>query len=389
MSVYAAERGALVTWRHTPPRARRSVLVRAVMWLAAGCLELEPAHAEPVRPDAKPLELRVAYRAPDECPSGADFLDAVRGHLVAGGEGAIDADVRIRRVTDVAFELVLYLRVADEQTESVVRADSCAALMQLAALNASMARTPAPPEEAAETSAPRAQALLPMPQMRVETIPGGGRLVGLDAPLALDAPPAEERVTARALAPQRAFVLAELRTASGMLPSLSYGQGVAVGLERVPWSLRLAATWWTAQERAFDPDGSSPVPLRFEQQSLELSPCLQRALSAPLHVEGCASLAAHRIQTSAEAPRLKGSIGAAGFVVLSPWRGLRIEAGAGVMVAVRAPSFDIGPMQSVHRADTLQPFARVALGWAFGGERAHDRRPLGEALAQAPSRGGP
>jgi hypothetical protein len=385
MSVYAAEREALVTGWLVPrrQRSRRSLLIRAIVWLAAGCLEREPAQAAPASPPTEPLELRIVYRAPEGCPSGADFLAVLRGHLAAGGRGAIDADVRIQRMTEGAFELVLHLRVADDQAESVVRADSCRALMQLAALNASMARTPAASVDEAEPSAAQVQLLLPSPEVP-RAIPERGSRVGLDAPLALDRIPSREMARASAASP-RAFVLAEVRTASGMLPSLSYGQGVALGLERVPWSLRLGAIWWQAQERTFSPDGTSPMMLRFEQQSLDLSPCLKRALSAPLQIEGCASLALHRIQSSAEAPRLKGSIGAAGGMVLSPWRGLRIEAGAGLMMAIRAPSFDVEPVQSIHRAATVQPFGRVALGWEFGGERAPDRQAASEGLAQAPS----
>src|SRR6185295_13904244 len=88
------------------------------------------------------LELRVRYEAPPGCPSGAQFLGALQTHLAEGGDGAIDAVVRITGPHDGEFELLLELQVAGALAESRARAESCEALMELAALDASMARTP-------------------------------------------------------------------------------------------------------------------------------------------------------------------------------------------------------------------------------------------------------
>jgi hypothetical protein len=49
-----------------------------------------------------------------------------------------------------------------------------------------------------------------------------------------------------------------------------------------------------------------------------------------------------------------------------PWRGLRIEAQAGLSVVPAAPSFDIEALRSVYESKTLQPTAGIALGWEFG-----------------------
>jgi hypothetical protein len=389
VSVYAEERSALGAYRRLLRRrsARRSALFRGALWLAAGCLELEPALAQPLPQPPGELELRIAYRAPEGCPSGADFMEALRTHLAVGGEGAVDADVLITRVPGAGFELTLALRVAEKETESVVRADSCRALMQLAALNASMARTAARPP--GETPAPASALVSPalLPDMRTEADPEGGRLVGFDVSGA-DQPRAGEAARARAASSVSAFVLAEVRAASGMPPGVSWGRGVAFGVELAPWSLRLAATGWQSSERSFSPGGTSPLPLEFEQRSLELSPCAMYPVSSLLRVEGCATLAAHRIRTSAEAPRWIGAIGAAALGVLSPWRGLRIEAQAGLSVLPVAPAFDVDGWRSVYQAGTFQPTARVAVGWEFGGERTREPAPVGELpLARAASGG--
>jgi hypothetical protein len=363
----------LVARRRPSPRASacRSRLIPIAVWLVASCLELRPAWADalprtpeqgsPVPPGA--LELRVTYRAPEECPTGTDFLDALRAHLTAGGEGSVDADVRIARVGEAGFELVLRLRVADQEAESVVRAESCAPLVQLAALNASMARirAAARAEESGNPPGTTALAAIAAPAALRPRAEETERVPGLDLAVAGD-----EHAAADAPRPLHVFALAELAAASGMLPGTTWGRGFALGMDSGLWSARLAATFWAPRRREFSFDGSSPITLEFEQQSLELSPCALPSLAAFLRVGGCVSFAGHRLQTSAQASRLIGSVGAGARAVLSPWRGLRIEGHVGLQLPVGAPSFDIESLRSVYESKTLQPTAGAALGWEFG-----------------------
>jgi hypothetical protein len=282
--------------------------------------------------------------------------------LAAGGEGSVDADVRISRVGESAFELVLRLRVAAREAESVVRAESCAPLVQLAALNASMARTRAGTEMAGRS--PESE-----PEPALASLPPAGEPCPRPEPkqvAGLDVAAGDPPHPADSPHPLRVVALAEVATASGMLPDTAWGRGLAAGLELGLWSARLSATFWMPRERRFSFDGSSPIVLEFEQESLELSPCVMPSLSPYLRVGGCASIAGHRIHTSAQAPRLVGSLGGSARAALLPWRGLRIEAQAGLSVVPAAPSFDIEALRSVYESKTLQPTAGIALGWEFG-----------------------
>jgi len=322
----------------------------------------EPARSESARPEPAPLELRVSYRAPRECPSGGDFLAALQQHVAAGGSGAIDADVSITRPSVSEFELVLRLRVGGKSSESTTRAESCLALMQLAALDTSMARTagsdartalaaPAPPFE-----------LLPSPSLGASAPlqPAVGGDAGPEAAARSSAAGGHGRGT-------RAFVLGDVRTVSGMLPQQAWGRGISAGVARDIVSLRVSATLWQGQHGAFTPDETSPKHLDFEQRSLQLSPCAGLALSSLLRVDACALVAAHRIGTNAQGARTYASLGAAALATLSPWRGLRVELEGGLSAAIQPPSFGTDRVLYLYEPEVIQPSARLALGWEFGG----------------------
>jgi hypothetical protein len=324
----------------------------------------EPARSEPpTAPERPPLELRVSYRAPRECPSSGDFLAALQQHVAAGGSGAIDADVSIRRASASEFELVLRQRVEGRSSESITRAASCLPLMQLAALDTSMARTassdvgtarvaPAPPFELEPSPGPRASA-----PRELEAAGDGGR----DGPAASSAPPGPDRRGTRV------FVLGDVRTVSGMLPRLAWGRGISAGIALDVLSLRVSASFWQGQHAAFAPDGTSPMHLDFAQHSFQLSPCAGHALSSLLRVDGCALVAAHRIGTDAEGARSYASLGAAALATLSPWRGVRVELEGGLSAAIQPPSFGAEQVRYLYEPEVIQPSARVALGWEFGG----------------------
>lgn len=333
--------------------------------LSGGRSEPAPPRAACPQPSAEPhratIELRVSYRAPHECPSSSDFLSALQRHVAAGGSGAIDADVSISRAGET-FELALRLRVADQLSETTSRDASCAALMQLAALNASMARTASLPDRVA----------LAAPPAPFEIAPGA--TLEAAAPLEANAAPADQADSIagngdreRRSSGARAFVLGEVRTASGMLPQLAWGQGVSLGIARDALSLRLGATFWQGQRGSFTPDANSPMRLDFEQRSLLLAPCAGRELTAGLRVDACALITGHRVDTNAERPWTYASIGAAALLTLSPWRALRVELEGGLSAALRRPSFAAERWQGVYEPDVTQPSARLALGWEFGG----------------------
>jgi len=335
-------------WAHADRSVARSELVAA---------RAAPAPAPTEQPPVEALELRVSYRAPRDCPSSGYFIDALQRHVAAGGEGAIDADVDIRRRSGSEYELVLRLRVAGVMSESAARAASCAALLQLAALNASMARTSSPLVPAALAAPP--------PPLDREPSPAPEASPRETEPIVRDA--GTERATAHARRGMRAFVLGEVRTAGGMLPRQAWGRGVTAGVARDIGSLRLSATFWDSQRGVFAPEDTSPMSLDFEQQSLELSPCAGHALTASLRIDGCALLATHRVRTNPEGARLSGSIGAAALATLSPWRGLRVELEGGLSTAIARPSFGADALRHLYEPDMLQPSARIALGWEFGG----------------------
>lgn len=324
-----------------------------------------PARAEPAR--GAPLELRVSYEAPPGCPTGAFFLGALQEHLAEGGDGAVDASVRITSALDGAFELRLALRVGGVLSETQARSESCAALMRLAALSASMARTPPDPNGGAATpisftpEALRPEALPPEPPSPgpAETEPGARFDAGRPGKGSAVAVGRQGRALG-------AFALAEVRTAAGMLPGAALGRGIGLGIASGAWSLRLSGTWWLAAQHVFDGDGGSPVSLELEQQSLELAPCAGRALSRVLRLEGCALLAAHRTETSAAEREVWGGLGGAAVAVLRPWRGLRVEAAAQLLVALSAPSYAVQTLEDVYQVGALQPGARLALGWELG-----------------------
>lgn len=309
-------------------------------------------------PSVEALELRVSYRAADGCPSSGAFLAALQQHVAAGGGGAVDADVTIARASASEYELRLRLQVAGKSSESVTRAESCEALMQLAALNASMART-TPPERSL-LGAP-----LPPPEI--------GPSAGLEATLPVAPAPradAEAASTTGAgsfLRGVRPFVTGELRTLSGMLPRQAWGQGINVGVERGAASLRLGATLWRGQQSRFSPERTSDVLLDFEQRSLELSPCAGHPLSGVLRMDGCALLAAHQVSTNGGSARTIGSLGASARATLTPWRGLRIELEGGLSAALERPRFGVQSEPYLYQPEVLQPGARAAIGWEFGG----------------------
>lgn len=360
-------------------RARRRAIVRLreCLILVSSCLQPQLAHADltarsplgaapstpalasPEAPPDDALELRIRYRAPRECPSSGNFLDALQRHIAAGGAGGIDADVNIQRPNGKEFELLLRLRVAGKISESTTRAESCVALMQLAALNASMARTTSPLEPDVLPAPPAPLAVDPSPRLEASA-PRGGSSLGRDAGIVASA---SERTSDGT----RAFVMGEVRSAGGLLPRQAWGRGVSAGVARDIGSLRLSATSWQDQGAVFAPDESSPVTLDFEQQSIELAPCAGHALSPVLRIDGCALLAAHRTRTNAEGARASGSIGAAALATISPWRGLRVELEGGLSAAFARPSFGADALRNLYEPDVLQPGARVALGWEFGG----------------------
>jgi hypothetical protein len=371
-------------------RARRRALspIRGCVVLFAGCFEpqlafadtsaaraelaltqaesarSEPARSEPpTAPERAPLELRVSYRAPRECPSSSDFLAALQQHVAAGGSGAIDADVSITRASASEFELVLRLRVEGRSSESTTRAGSCLPLMQLAALDTSMART--------ASSEARTVLVAPAPPVELEPSPSRGASApsqleaagdaGADGPTASSGPAGSHgRGT-------RAFVLGDVRTVSGMLPRLAWGRGISAGVALDVFSLRVSATLWQGQHASFAPDDTSPMRLDFEQRSFQLSPCAGRALSSLLRVDGCALGAVHRIGTDAQGARGYASLGAAAMATLSPWRGVRVELEGGLSAAIQPPSFGAERVRYLYEPEVIQPSARVALGWEFGG----------------------
>jgi hypothetical protein len=326
---------------------------------ALGAL-LEPARvrAEPAPWPRAPLDLKVSYVAPPGCPSGAEFLAALQAHLAAGGEGAVDAVVRIEGPRAGEFHLSVRLSVAGTVTESHAHAPSCAPLMELAALDASMARTPWDAAGAAATPAvfvpdePRPPALPVSPPLGVDE----------------SAPRPRGPAGASRLDELRGFALAETRAASGMLPSLAWGQGIVLGAVLAPWSLRLSGTWWLPDSFVYDGDGGSPISVRFEQQSLELAPCAGHSLSQLLELEGCVALSGHRTSTSTGERDLWSAIAPSVLAVLRPWRGLRIEAAAQLLVPFSAPSFSVQTLEDVYAASGVQPGARLAVGWELGGD---------------------
>ena len=366
------------------PRAARAEAAAAASAAEAARIATERDAAPAATRESSPLALRVNYHAPSPCPSGSDFLGTLARHLAMGGEGAVDADVSIARGADGGFELTLRQRVAGRESVSVTRAESCDALMQLAALNASMARLPDALAGSPPVDSPRAPALAaPPPPAPPESAaafgaaaaPGPAPALGVDAGERRSPPGRAPR------APLRGFVLGELRATSGMLPRPAWGRGAALGAEAGPWSLRASLTWWQAQDTSFSIDGGSPIAMKFTQQSLELAPCLGHALSPLLALHGCALLAGHRTTSTAQPAQLSMSVGAGAVAALSPWRGLRVELQGGLQVALGAPEFDADALLSIYRANTLQPTARIAVGWEFGAEQP----PPPEPDAAAPS----
>lgn len=343
--------------------ARREVGASRPEWARSDSPRSEPL--PPERRDA-PLELRVSYRAPRECPSSGDFLAALQQHVAAGGSGAIDAEVSITRASESEFELVLRLRVEGKSSESTTRAPSCLPLMQLAALDASMARTVSP--------VARTSLAAPAPPLELGPSPGLEASAPLEPAAAADATLEAAGGNARpgpgspwSTRGTRAFLLGEVRTASGMLPELAWGRGIGAGIARDVVSVRVSATLWQGQHGIFAPDDTSPMQLDFEQRSLQLSPCAGRALSSLLRLDGCGLLAAHRISSDAEGARTYGSVGAAALATLTPWRGLRVELEGGLSAAVRRPSFGAERVRYLYEPEVIQPSARIALGWEFGG----------------------
>ena len=327
-----------------------------------------PAATPAVR-EANPLALRVTYHAPSACPSGSAFLGTLARHLAVGGEGAVDADVSISEGAG-GFELTLRQRVAGRESVSVTRAESCEALMQLAALNASMARLPDVLPGSLPAESPRSPALAAPAPPASEPTAALGAAAAPSVPPALGVDTREPESSAGPVprASVRGFVLGELRAASGMLPRPAWGRGAALGAAAGPWSVRASLTGWQAQDGTISIDGGSPIVMRFTQQSLELAPCLGQALSPLLALHGCALFAGHRTGSTAEPAQLSVSVGAGAIAALSPWRGLRIELQGGLQVALGAPEFDADALLSIYRANTLQPTARVAVGWEFGAE---------------------
>jgi hypothetical protein len=324
--------------------------------------------AEPVAPVAAPLELRVSYAAPPGCPSGAQFLRALQAHLAAGGDGAVDAVVRISGPRDGDFELSLQLSVAGSVTESHARADSCTTLMELAALDASMARTQWVGARGVAT-----------PAMYLPTAPTAAPAEppGSDAPLSDDD-------GADAAAELRGFALTETRAAAGMLPSLAWGQGLVLGAALGPGSLRLGGTWWLPEAFVYDGDGGSPISVSFEQQSLELSPCAGHALSPAVELGGCLALSVNRTSTSSGGSDVWSAVAPALLVVIRPWRGLRVEAAAQLLLPFSAPRFAVQTLEDVYTASGVQPGARLAVGWELG---SAPPKPLASPPAFDPLRG--
>jgi hypothetical protein len=357
------------------PRAARAEAATAGA-AEAGRVATERDAALPAAPAARessPLALRVTYHAPPACPSGSDFLGTLARHLAMGGEGAVDAEVSISERAGGGFELTLRQRVAGRESVSVTRAESCAALMQLAALNASMARLPDTLAGSLPVESPRSPVLAAPPPPASEPTasePTAGASAAPRPPPALGLDAGEHGGSAEQVprAPVRAFVLGELRAASGMLPQPAWGRGAALGAAVGPWSLRASLTWWQPQDTTISIDGGSPIAMKFTQQSLELAPCLGHALSPLLALHGCALFAGHRTASTAEPAQLAVSVGAGALAALSPWRGLRIEVQGGLQVVLGAPGFDADALLSIYRADTLQPTARIAIGWEFGAD---------------------
>jgi hypothetical protein len=361
------------------PRARREWLTRGVgscSLLATLLLQLQPAVAQA----PQSLELDMRYHAHRACPSGSAFLEVLHQHLAAGGEGPVDGDVTlVRRPAMGDFELRLQLRVLGRQYESVAHARSCDTLMRLAALNVAIARTGATPSSSAgsaleeplvEGASAEADGLAGarpefIPNSPSEAVPEFDWGPTAQAVVPEDSGAAAAEAVSPVPKQRRWFALAEVRTASAMLPRRAWGQGATLGWASAPWSLRVTGTWWRPQRVELSPDGSSPLQLAFAQQSLELSPCWGHELSGSVRIEGCAAWAAHRIHTNAPETRFASTLGLGALVSFRLWQGLHVELGGGLQVAAGAPDFRAARLVLAYQPGILEPVARFALGWEF------------------------
>jgi hypothetical protein len=342
------------------PQLRRSLRASRA-WLPLALL-LIPSAARAQASAERELQVGLSYHAPRSCPAGSSLLEALRKH-VSAGDGPIDTDVRIvRRPASGDFELLLELGVAGRRFTSSATSSSCETLVQLAALNAGIARTAASKEAVAQVD---------------------DTAVAKPIPLAPPAPPQWSLPSARTsdsgvanarasvgTTPTRGFALLALRTANAMLPELAWGEGAAAGLARGPWSLRVTGLWWGSRRERSSIDGSSPLSLSIEQTSLELSPCLGSQLTGALRLQGCVLLAGHRVHTSEAETRVFSTLGAAALFSLQLWQGLQLELQGGLQAAPAAPRFHVARRVRFYQPELLQPIVQLALGWEFGAASA-------------------
>jgi hypothetical protein len=288
---------------------------------------------------AQEVPLTLHWHAPDTCPTEADVLAETRGMVAlsrAGATHAVQASVRVQRLTHGRWQASIVSERDGVQGERVLSDPDCAALTHAVALVLALSLGADVLEEAPPAPEP------PPP-----------------APSAPPAPAEQEaEVRAPPPAPWQLVVGGELSLGTGLVPRVGYGAGGRVGLERALLGLGLRVGMLAP--RHADVNGKASAEATFYAGYLALDACYGSPFPRKWGALGCAGVelaGAHGSSSGVSSPGSALAFWPRVFAALALRAGLpralalRLEGQLALGLAV--PRYAVKGRGSVYEPETL------------------------------------
>lgn len=372
----------------------RSVAARLARSLLAGSL-LSVLSVASVA-SAQPLDVRIFYDAPPNCPDGVEFAGRLLQLVERDGQRYVNTTVIIRHASD-GYSLEIW---SDGTHVRHIGPASCQELFEEATLRGGMARTESSPGKRildvaiAKAPSPDAWDLARDKEPAPDPVlgPGGARRGAKVSALVASPPPSapDPGLPGDELAATSwpVSVMTDARLAAGMLPQVAAGAGVTaeLGLPGSTARLRLEVASWLPQTWSFL-EGPRPVETSLQQLTAGLGVCSglaeRRLGSMQLALLGCMRVGAAWLRSERSSDVEASSLSYATFgsrlCVSAASSRFYAELSAGADVAssrTLAPPPPLGGSPRAFEVSSAQPTVSLSLGWHFG-RGAPGERPEG------------
>jgi hypothetical protein len=315
-------------------------------------------------PVPEPFKVTVSYQAPAACPGVSTFMTLLAAHLRAGDNAPLYTQIKIAdEGPRYQLELTVYVAATPHRSEET--AASCDELVRLAALMTAVARTQAPP-------------LIPPAELTAFTPHEAPEAPVVPPPRVFDRPPPPVPEAPAPPTGPHWLLGAQVQGASGVLPGVAFGTGPLLELAWENIALRASASFWLPSEVPPPEELASTSPLSLRLQSLDLAPCLRRAMYAgsanELALSACAVLSGYRL--TSVAPQLDVSRdvvyrAGAGFSAGVTWlhaSGLSVGAELGLSDLFEPFRVHAAPSKGLmYESRANQAHLNVVVGFRFGG----------------------